>query len=204
MMGSDEHRDALGFLSVIATQALAGRGVRVLDPNSTLIARSAIVGSSTVIYPGVIISSDDLSLIRIGERCTLYPGCVLEARERGQILIGDDVELGPGGATVRVAGSTQVIVLEDLVRASGNCELTGACELGRGAQILGPISARSVRLGGGLGGHRWPNPDERGAVLKGAGIADRITLAQGEVRSSRASFNDAVTERQSSYHTPAT
>lgn len=203
-MGSDEHRDALGFLSVIATQALAGRGVRVLDPNSTLIARSAIVGSSTVIYPGVIISSDDLSLIRIGERCTLYPGCVLEGRERGQILIGDDVELGPGGATVRVAGSAEVIVLEDLVRASGNCELTGACELGRGAQILGPISARSVRLGGGLGGHRWPNPDERGAVLKGAGIADRITLAQGEVRSSRASFNDAVTERQSSYHTPAT
>lgn len=204
MSGRHEHRNALGFLSIDETCDLATRGVRVLDPNSTLIARSAVIGSETVIYPGVLISADEVSVISIGKGCTLYSGCVLEARERGQILIGTEVEMGPGGAIIRAIGSHEVTVLDELVRVSGNCELTGACELGRGAQILGPVSARAVRLGGGLGGHRWPNPDERGAVLKGAGIADRVTLGSGEVRSCRASFNDAVTERQSTYHSPAT
>jgi hypothetical protein len=203
-MRADEHRDALGYLSVDATCELAGRGVRVLDPNSTLIARSVVIGAGTVVYPGVVISCDADSAVRVGERCVLYPGCVLEAREAGRIVIGDGVELGPGGVTIRAFGSTDVIELDELVRIGGNCELTGACELGRGAQILGPVSARSVRLAGGLGGYRWPAPDQRGAVLKGAGIADGTTLARGEVRSCRASFNAAATERQSSYHPPAT
>lgn len=83
---------------------------------------------------------------------------------------------------------------------TGGCELIGVCELGRGAQILGAISARSVRLGGGRGGYRWPVADERGAVLKGAGIAEGIVLEAGEVRSCRASFADAPTERQAAYH----
>lgn len=203
-MRADEHRDALGYLSVDATCELAGQGVRVLDPNSTLIARSVVVGAGTVIYPWVVISCDEDGLVIVGERCVLYPGCLFEARAHGRIVIGDDVELGPGGATIRAFQSTDAIELEELVRISSNCELTGACELGRGAQILGAISARSVRLAAGLGGYRWPDPDQRGAVLKGAGIADGITLGRGEVRSCRASFNDAATGRQSSYHPRAT
>lgn len=203
VMRSDEPRDALGYMSVDATRALADQGVWVLDPNSTLIGRSVLVGSGTLIYPGVVISCDPVSAINLGERCVLYPGSLLEAGEGGRIVIGDEVELGPGGVTIRAIGS-DATVLEDLVRLSGNCELTGACVLGRGAQMLGSVSARSVRLAGGLGGYRWPDPDERGAVLKGAGIADGITLGRGEVRSCRASFNDATTERQSSYHPPAT
>lgn len=185
------------------TIGLAANGVGVLDPSSSLIAHRAELGSGTIVYSGVIVSSDQDSTVRLGERCVLYPGCVLEAGNGGLILIGDEVELGPGGVTIRAIGSGDMTTLEDQVRVNGNCELTGSCELGRGAQILGPASARSVRLGGGRGGHRWPNPDERGAVLKGAGIADRVTLAQGEVRSCRASFNEATTERQSSYHPPA-
>jgi len=196
---ADGHRTALGFLPVAATDELGGQGVRVLDPHSTLISSSATFGAGTVIYPGVVISTEQRSRIDIGEGCVLYPGCLLEARDGGRLVIGDDVELGPGGVTIR-AGSQDAIVVDDHARLSGNCELSGGCELGRGAQILGPISARSVRLGGGRGGYRWPNPDERGAVLKGVGLADGITLAQGEVRSCRPSFGDVPTERQSRYH----
>lgn len=203
VMHANDHRDALGYLSVDATCALAGQGVLVLDPNSTLIARSVAVGAGTVIYPGAVISCDEDSAVSVGERCVLYPGCLLEAREGGRIVIRHEVELGPGGVTIRAFESSDVIEIEELVRISGNCDLTGASELGRGAQILGAVSARSVRLAGGLGGYRWPDPDQRGAVLKGAGIADGITLGRGEVRSCRASFNDAKTERQSSYHPPA-
>lgn len=200
-MTADEHRQALGFLLVDELSELGGQGVRVLDPHSTLISRSIAIGSGTVLYPGVVVDSDDDSTIAVGEQCVFYPGSLLEARRGGRLQIGSEVELGPGGVTIRASGS-DVLILDDLVRLTGNCELSGDCELGRGAQILGPILARSVRLDGGNGGHRWPNPDQRGAVLKGAGIAEGVSLAQGEVRSCRASFDDATTEQQSVYHPP--
>jgi carbonic anhydrase/acetyltransferase-like protein (isoleucine patch superfamily) len=198
-MRVDEHREALGFLSVDATDALGERGVRVLDPSSALISKTAVLGAGTVVYPTVVVDTDERSSIVIGERCVLYPGSLLEARDGGRIAISDHAELGPGGVLIRV-GRDGAIVLEEEVRLSGGCELTGVCELGRGAQILGAVSARSVRLGGGRGGHRWPVADERGAVLKGAGIADRVRLECGEVKSHRASFADAPVERQSAYH----
>jgi carbonic anhydrase/acetyltransferase-like protein (isoleucine patch superfamily) len=202
-MGADAHREALGFLTVAATEALADQGVRVLDPGSTLISREAKIGAGTVMYPSVIVNADSGSSLVAGERCVLYPGCVLEARAGARIEIGDGVELGPGGVVIRATGTDGRVLLGAEVRLTGGCELTGACELGRGAQMLGAVLARSVCLGGGRGGHRWPRADERGAVLKGAGIADGVVLKQGEVKSCRASFRDAVTERQSTYHPAA-
>lgn len=154
------------------TIGLAANGVGVLDPSSSLIAHRAELGSGTIVYSGVIVSSDQDSTVRLGERCVLYPGCVLEAGNGGLILIGDEVELGPGGVTIRAIGSGDMTTLEDQVRVNGNCD--------------SPVRVSWVE-----------------AVLKGAGIADRVTLAQGEVRSCRASFNEATTERQSSYHPPA-
>ena len=151
-------------------------------------------------YPTVIVDADEHARVEVGPGCVLYPGCVLEAREGGQITVGANGELGPGGVHLRAAGVESRLILRDEVRLAGGCELMGACELGKGAQILGAVSARSVRLGGGLGGHRWPVADERGAVLKGAGIADGVALRQGEVKNCRASFSDVPVERQSAYH----
>ena len=202
-MGADEHRQALGFMSVAATDALGSQGVRVLDPASTLISATVVLASGTVVYPSVIIDADERSRIEFGERCVLYPGCLFEARDGARIVIGADSELGPGGVRIWVRGAEESVVMSEEARLMDGCELTGVCELGRGAQILGAISARSVRLGGGRGGHRWPKVKERGAVLKGVGIADGVRLEQGEVKSCRASFGDARVERQSAYHPDA-
>jgi hypothetical protein len=199
-----EHRRALGFMSVQELERLGGTGVLVPDPSSPLVSPRARIGQGTVIYPTVIIDVDADSAITIGRHCRLYPGALLEAREGAQIIIADDAELGPGGVSIRVRGRGNAVVLESEVRLSGGCELSGDCRLGRGAQLLGAISARGVTLGGGLGGHDWPDPDGRGAVLKGAGLADGIALERGEVRSCRPSFADAPTERQSAHHPPAT
>jgi hypothetical protein len=46
-MRADEHRRALGFLTIAETDALADLDVRILDPGSTLISRSAVLGAST-------------------------------------------------------------------------------------------------------------------------------------------------------------
>jgi bifunctional N-acetylglucosamine-1-phosphate-uridyltransferase/glucosamine-1-phosphate-acetyltransferase GlmU-like protein len=199
-MGADDHREALGFLSVWETAELAAEDVKILDPGSTMVSRHATLGAGTVIYPGVIIDADETAKLTVGEGCVLYPSTLLEARQRAQIVIAGWAELGPGGVSIRATGGSSSVVLEPDVRLSGGCELSGTCVLGRGAQILGPIAARSVQLGGGRGGHRWPNPDERGAVLKGAGLAEGISLKQGEVRSARPSFSDVPTERQAAHH----
>jgi hypothetical protein len=199
-----EHRRALGFMSAQELERLGSAGVLIPEPSSPLVSPRAGIGQGTVLYPAVIIDADADSAITIGRRCRLYPGALLEAREGAQIIIGDDAELGPGGVSIRVRGSGSAVVLESEVRLSGGCELSGDCRLGHGAQLLGAISARSITLGGGLGGHAWPDPDQRGAVLKGAGLADGIALQRGEVRSCRPSFADAPTERQSAHHPPAT
>ena len=199
-MRADEHRAALGFLSVAATDDLGAGGVRVLDPASTLISATAVLAPGAVVYPTVIVDVDARSRVAVAERCVLYPGCVFEARDGARILVGAGSELGPGGVRIRVRSPGESVVLGEEVRLMDGCELTGRCELGRGAQILGMISARSVRLGGGRGGHRWPSAEQRGAVLKGAGIAAGVQLNPGEVKSCRASFQDASVQRQSAYH----
>ncbi len=199
-MHSDQDRQALGFLTAAETDALSRGGVRILDPYSTLVARGVTLGAGTVIYPTVVIDADRTAAVTVGPASVLYPGCVIQARGGGQIAAGRGCELGPGGVILRADGAGDSIVLADEVRLSGGCELSGNCELGLGAQILGAISARSVRLGAGKGGHRWPVADERGAVLKGSGVADAVTLEQGQVKSCRPSFDTAPLENQSDYH----
>jgi carbonic anhydrase/acetyltransferase-like protein (isoleucine patch superfamily) len=197
---SDQHRAALGFLSVAETDELTHHGVCVLDPHSALISRAAQIGVGTLIYPSVVIDVDEHSSAVVGERCVLYPGSLIESHDGARIDVGDHVQLGPGGVTIRARGAEDAMLLEDEARLTGGCELTGDCAIGRGAQIVGAVSARSVRLGAGLGGLHWPVPDERGAVLTGAGIAEAIVLAQGEVKRCRPSFVEAPTERQSGHH----
>lgn len=196
----DEHRTALGFLTLAQTDALAHAGVRILDPYSTLVSRGVEIGPDTVVYPGVVIQRDAASQLTLGRGNLLYPGCLLIAERGGQVLVGDNCELGPGGVQVKANMPDAEIVLGDGARLLNGAELTGRSHLGNGAQIIGQVSAQSVRLGGGLGGYAWPNPDERGALLKGAGLARGLTLARGEVVSCQPSLGNADVERQSRYH----
>jgi carbonic anhydrase/acetyltransferase-like protein (isoleucine patch superfamily) len=196
----DEHRSALGFLSVSETDALADGGVRILDAYSTLVSRGAQIGPDTIVYPGVVIQRDATSWLTLGSGNVLYPGCLLLAERGGHLTIGDNCELGPGGVQVKANAPDAEIIVGDGVRLLNGAELTGRSRLGNGAQIIGQVSAQSVHLAGGFGGYAWPDPDDRGALLKGAGLARGISLARGEVVSCQPSFGDTDVERQARYH----
>jgi hypothetical protein len=90
-------------------------------------------------------------------------------------------------------------VIGDEVRLLNGCELVGESALGDGCQLIGQVSAQSVHLEGGKS-HRWAEPDERGAVLKGTGLARGITLHAGQVMNLQPSFSESEAESQSSYH----
>jgi hypothetical protein len=68
--------------------------------------------------------------------------------------------------------------------------------------VLGPITAQQVELSGGADGSH-PDPDHRGAVLKGFGKARGLTLKTGEVVNGSGDFATAPIERQRSYHPDA-
>jgi hypothetical protein len=62
----DEHRTALGFLTLAETDALADGGVRILDAHSTLVSRGARIGPDTIVYPGVVVQRDATSSLTLG------------------------------------------------------------------------------------------------------------------------------------------
>ncbi len=196
----NSQRVALGFLTVAEIDELAESGVMVLDPYSTLISKSVEIGVGTTIYPGVVIQQEKGSLLRLGTRNILYPGCFLQAAKGGRLIVGDSCELGPGGVQIKANLSSSNIVIGNGVRLLNGAEVTGMSELGDGTQIIGQVSAQSVRLGGGLGGYEWPEVSERGALLKGTGLARDISLERGEVMSCQPSFAAAEIELQTCYH----
>ena len=65
--------------------------------------------------------------------------------------------------------------------------------------MLGQITAQQVALGAGED-FSYPDPDGRGAVLKGFGKARGLTLDPGEVINGTGDFADAPLERQRTYH----
>lgn len=104
---ADEHRAALGFLTVGEVDALCDAGIRVLDPCSALISARVTIGPGTVIYPSVVIQASAGSTIALGNGNLLFPGTVVIADRGGQVRIGDRCELGPGGVQIKanVAGA---------------------------------------------------------------------------------------------------
>jgi hypothetical protein len=198
---SDSARQQLGFLSVAETDALNERGLVVLDPSSTLISRDATVGPESILYPGVVLEVASGGRLEIGERAILYPGLRI-AVSGGAVMIGEACELGDeGGFTITVQDGERTDI-GDGARLLGGGSLAGRNHIGDGAQILGPIRCRDCSLGDG-GSHREPDPDLRGAVLKGAGVARNVTLARGDVIQSFGLFSDGPVRRQVEFHPKA-
>jgi carbonic anhydrase/acetyltransferase-like protein (isoleucine patch superfamily) len=196
----DDHRRLLGYLTVGETVSLAGAGVCVLDPASTLIATNAVIAAGAVLYPTAVVQCDASSRISVGGGTVLWPGTLLMALSGGEVTVGEGCELGPGGVQLKANTAGSVIRIGRGARLINGCEVVGVSSIGDGCQVIGAIDARSVRLEGGRGGYSWPEPDERGAVLKGSGLARGITLSMGQVMNLRPSFADAKVEAQSSYH----
>ncbi|MBM3572017.1 MAG: hypothetical protein FJX52_06585 [Alphaproteobacteria bacterium] len=194
----DQQRRARGFLSIAETLALAERGNDVLDPYAVLISAVAAIGGGNRFYPGVVIEAQPGGSIKIGTGNVFWPNSTVVAAA-GQIVIGSGNQFGPGGFSAYLDRPDGKIVI-----GAAGCYRDGAvifagCVLGDGAQILGPIQAQDCTLTGG-GGFAHPDPDGRGAVLKGVGRARGLTLGRGEVIEGHGAFAAADIEMQSVNH----
>lgn len=192
-------RVARGFLTIGQSVQLGCRIGALFDPFSTLISRHAEIGPDTIVYPGVTVECDADSVCVLGAGNILFPGLRITATAGGSVLIGGGNQLGEGGARISAHGTGTTVRIGDRARIDGGAHVTAGSVVGTGAQVLGPISARDVRL---ADGEDWtyPDPDMRGAVLKGHGTARGTMLAAGEVVNGNGEFVKAPTERQRQYH----
>jgi UDP-3-O-[3-hydroxymyristoyl] glucosamine N-acyltransferase len=195
---SDAARRRLGFLSLAETSALSYRGVVLPDPGSVLVSHDVHLEEDVVLWPGVILQISTSGHIAVGRGTNLLPGSRIVAAGGG-VVIGPDAEIGEEGGFTLKAGAGDVIEIGAGARLLGGGSLTLSNRIGRGAQILGPIRCQNCTLGGG-GTYRDPDPDERGGVLKGAGVARGIEVPRGHVIQAFGLFADADMLRQSYFH----
>ena len=194
-----EARRALGFLDVRQTAALAGRGITVLEPRTTLVAAVAELEAGVVLWPGSIVEAGTGGSVAIGAGTVLFPGTRIVARV-GRIDIGRNAEIGEeGGFTIKTDAAGDAIRIGDRARLLGGGSLTSRNDVGAGAQVLGPIRVQRCRLGDG-DSHADPDPDRRGGVLKGCGVARDLEVPRGHVIQAFGLFAEAPLRRQSFFH----
>ncbi|WP_112664048.1 hypothetical protein [Microvirga flavescens] len=197
-VSNDAARQQLGFLSLADTLALANRGVMILDPSSTLISPGVDIGALVIFWPGTVVQRLGQSSITIGNGTALFPGTRIVA-DGGTVAIGALAEIGEeGGFTVK-AEAGAAITIGNTARLLGGGSLTLSNDIGNGAQILGPIRCQNCALGNG-GDYREPDPDRRGGVLKGSGVARNLHVSQGHVIQSFDLFANAPLRRQTEFH----
>jgi hypothetical protein len=194
----DAQRARLGFQTITDVVTLAADGVTILDPHSTLISVGVSIGAGTVIYPNVVIEARDDGTITIGGDNRFYPGTIIVV-SAGRLAIGAGNTFGPGGVTIEVSDPGATLTIGDGGRYSRGAHLSGANQLESGSQVLGPIEVRDSYLAAG-GDHREPDPDLRGGVLKGVGLARQVRVGRGEVISTRTTFQQGAIERQAAHH----
>jgi hypothetical protein len=190
----DEMRRGQGYLSLAETLALADRGNVVLDPFSLLIGSGVTIGAGNIFYPNVTIAGT----VAIGDGNTFHSGTALFAAG-GRIAIGSRNQFGEGGFTARADGASALIEVGDDGRYLGGVSVSAPAQLGSGTQILGAVAVQGCVLAPG-GSFAEPDPDARGAVLKGVGRARGLRLAKGQVIQGDGVFDAKNVKPQSFYH----
>jgi hypothetical protein len=186
-------------LTIDELMALHGSDNLILDPFSTLVSPGVSIGKANVLYPGVTIGLHGDSELVIGDSNTIYPGAFLLAEKGGQLSIGNHNQFGDGGVRIKANMPTARIRVCDNCRFVGGAEVVGVSHLGSGAQVIGTITVQDCSLADGEP-FTNPDPNERGAVLKGFGLARGLTLDKGDVVNGSGSFAEAPIERQITYH----
>lgn len=190
---------AHGFLTIEETILLAERGLTIMDPFSTLVSKHARLSTGIFIWPNVTITAGKRGDVSIGSRTVLHSGVRMEA-VAGSVHVGADCDIGQdGGFTLFTAGDDDAITIGDGARLNGGGSIAINGEIGDGAQILGPIRVQHCRLGAG-GSHKEPDPDRRGGVLKGAGVARDLEIPTGMVIQAFGIFAEAPLRPQTYFH----
>ena len=183
------------------TMALASGGVTVFDPHSTLVSGTVLFGEGVVLWPGVILDIRGGGSLSIGAGTVLFPGTRIVADD-GRITIGAETEIGEeGGFTIKADGKDVEITIGDRARLLGCGSLSLNNTIGDGAQVLGPIRMQRCMLGSG-GCYRSADPDRRGGVLKGSGVARGLDVPRGHVIQAFGLFAGAPLRPQSFFHPP--
>jgi hypothetical protein len=195
----DRTRQQAGFLCVEELMELHGSENTILDPFSTLISQGIVLGSDNIIYPGAVIARHGESIFEIGTGNSFYPGTFLLADNGGQLSIGDHNQFGDGGVRMKANMPAARIRVRDYGRFVGGPEVVGISYLGGGAQIIGAITVQDCSLEDGEP-FTAPDPNARGAVLKGFGVARGLHLSKGDVVNGSGSFASSPVERQITYH----
>ena len=194
----DEQRAQRGFMSVSDTMNLCARGNVILDPFSTLISIKAIIGENNIFYPHVVVEVAETGRISISNGNVFWPNCLLLA-DSGLITIASGNEFGDGGVSIKANQSTSEITVGSYGRYIGGVQILGKTSLGDGTQVLGSITVQNCILESGES-YKHPSPDQRGALLKGFGLARNITLSQGYVVEGFGHFDQIHIKLQSYFH----
>ncbi|MGB9366050.1 MAG: AraC family transcriptional regulator [Xanthobacteraceae bacterium] len=194
----DRLRREQGYLTVGEVFGLIEAGNVILDPFSLLLGRHVRLGSQNMFYPTVSIWCDEASEITIADRNTFHTGTVLYAAP-GRIVVGTGNELGERGFVAKANRPGAFIEIGDHGRYLGGATVYGISRLGSGSQILGAISVENCTLTEGAS-YTDPDPDRRGAVLKGTGVARGLILRRGEVIQGNGVFTHEAIKPQSFYH----
>lgn len=193
----DKERKNKEFLTITDLLQIRVNGNIIMDPFSLLISREVKVGKNNIFYPSVVIESNKGD-IDIGNGNIFYMNTSFLAKN-GSITIGSKNQFGSGGCTVNAIGKNAKIIIGDKGRYSNNPLIIGKTTLGSGTQILGNVTTKDCILENGKD-FLEPNPNIRGAVLKGTGVAQNIYLQKGCVINAFGNFKDAPIELQSTYH----
>lgn len=195
---SDRQREAMGYRTLAELLELIEAGNRIPDVFSVLISRHVAVGTGNTFYPSVVLECREDASLRLGDGNVFTPGCFIRA-ESGTVRIGSGNLFGDGGFTLRTDGRDAVVTIGDRGRYINGVALTGTNTLGTGSQVIGPIRVQNCHLDDG-GDHASPDPDTRGGVLKGYGLARGLRVPQGQVIAGNGAFSRQDMKPQSFYH----
>jgi len=197
----DDVRRQKGLLTLPELIDLAQQGNIFYDPHSVLISARAVIGRDNVFFPGVYLFCTEGGALEIGNGNTFHANSMIEATHGG-ITIGNGNQFGEGGFTAKANRKGASISIGDEGRYLNGASVFGETSLGSGSQLLGQITVDSCTLAAG-GGFREPDPDRRAGLLKGAGVARKLTVPVGQVIVGAGSFAASDLQPQSNFHPKA-
>lgn len=195
----DSQREAKGFLTIEEVLALNKKGNLILDPFSILISKRVKIGSQNIFYPSIIVEILNNGAISIDNGNTFFPQTSMLA-DNGEIIIGNNNQFGDGGVSIKANQPGVKIRIGNEGRYLNGVQVIGNTSLGSGSQLIGGLlTVQDCSIENGLP-YTHPEPDERGGVIKGFGVARNLTIKQGQVINGSGVFLEEDIKKQSFYH----